>query len=96
MTGALYGLLAAVFPVVRAGRGTLYGAAVWVAADEIVTPALGLARPRHAQSGALQAYSLTGHLVYGCALDTVLDLLHRRLPGRWVERRPDRSRKAMI
>ena len=75
MTGALYGLLSAAFPAIRAGRGTLYGAAVWIAADEIVTPALGLARPRRSQSAALQAYTLTGHLVYGCTLDTVLDVL---------------------
>jgi uncharacterized membrane protein YagU involved in acid resistance len=55
----------------------LYGAAVWGIADEFVTPALGLARPRRSQSRGLQAYALAGHLVYACTLELVLRALVR-------------------
>ena len=70
--GAIYGCLASRIGIVSAARGALYGVAVWVIADEMVTPALGLARPRRAQSRALQAYSLAGHLLYGAVLEGVV------------------------
>ena len=70
--GAIYGCLASRVGIVSAARGALYGAAVWVIADEMVTPALGLARPRRSQSKVLQAYSLAGHLIYGAVLEGVV------------------------
>ena len=71
--GAIYGCLASRIALVSAARGALYGAAVWVIADEMVTPALGLARPRRTQSRTLQAYSLIGHVLYGAVLESVVN-----------------------
>lgn len=70
--GALYAVLGERMRWIRAGRGTLYGAGVWVVADEGVIPALGLSRgPRELGPGVL-IYGLAAHLVYGWALDAVL------------------------
>jgi hypothetical protein len=71
--GAIYGCLASRVGIVSAARGALYGAAVWVIADEMVTPALGLARPRRIQSRTLQAYSLIGHILYGAVLEAIVN-----------------------
>lgn len=69
--GAVYGALAARFPVVTAGHGTAYGAAVLLLADEIGVPALGFA-PRPDESSAhAHGYALAGHVGYGLALETV-------------------------
>lgn len=43
-TGAAYGAAAEVLPSLTAGAGFPFGGAVWLAADEVVTPALGLSK----------------------------------------------------
>lgn len=68
-TGTLYGLLSTKFPSLRAGRGLLYGALVWLGADELAVPALRLGSWRvpvrtHAQG-------LFAHLFYGAIVDGV-------------------------
>jgi uncharacterized membrane protein YagU involved in acid resistance len=70
--GVAYAIVRARWPAARAGRGTFYGAAVWIVADEVITPGLGLARPRRSQSPELQTYTLLGHLIYGWTLEGVL------------------------
>lgn len=45
VTGALYGALAEAWPAAAMGAGMPFGAALWLGADEVMVPLLGLARP---------------------------------------------------
>jgi putative membrane protein len=73
--GALYGLLASIFPLVTIGAGAVFGAAVYVGAHAIVTPALGLA-PSPVENGfAQESVELTSHVVYGLVADGVRRVL---------------------
>lgn len=68
LVGAAYGVLSEVLPVSKRGYGVAYGAAVWLAADEIAVPALRLAgRSKPSMSTHIQG--LTSHLVYGLTTD---------------------------
>jgi len=69
--GALYGLAAEASPMVRAGTGTAFGAAVWVGADEIAMPLLGLEDPESDRSFELHAQAFAAHLVYGIVTELV-------------------------
>ena len=80
-TGALYGSLGEVFPSVRVGKGTPYGAAVWLLSDEIMVPLLGLSKPPTAFPPAAHIAALASHLVYGLTLELARGSL-RRSPGR--------------
>lgn len=70
-SGAIYGAMAEVFPEVAVGEGLPFGAAVWLLADDVVVPALGLSKPATAQPVSTHAYALASHLVYGLATDLV-------------------------
>jgi hypothetical protein len=69
LVGGLYGLLAEHLGVVTLGHGAAYGAAVWLGAEEIALPALGLTKPPTHTKWSAHATGLAGHLVYGLALD---------------------------
>jgi putative membrane protein len=70
-TGAVYGMAAEFIPEVTVGAGLPFGAAVWLVADEIVVPALGLSRgPTHIPLSK-HSVSLAAHLVYGVTTDIV-------------------------
>jgi hypothetical protein len=69
LAGGIYGLTAGRIPGVGAGRGLWYGASLWVAADEILVPALGLSPPPGETPVAEQGFGLASHLVFGLALD---------------------------
>ena len=64
-TGAVYGAMAELAPGVTAGSGLMFGAAVWVVADEAIVPALGLSKPPTEYPLSVHAYALSAHLVYG-------------------------------
>jgi putative membrane protein len=66
--GAVYAVVGAAAPVVRWSYGMAYGTAVWLLADEVALPSLGLMRPPEEQPGAQHAGALAAHLVYGAAL----------------------------
>ncbi|MDQ6679309.1 MAG: DUF1440 domain-containing protein [Acidobacteriota bacterium] len=69
--GAVYGLTAETVPKAKAGWGTLFGAVLWVLADEVGVPAAGLGEwPAHSPAGE-QAAALAAHLVYGATVETV-------------------------
>ena len=70
-TGAIYGAAAEVAPVVTACSGLLFGAAVWLVADEGVVPALGLSKPPTQYPLSIHAYALSSHLVYGLTAEVV-------------------------
>jgi putative membrane protein len=57
--------MAELTPGVTACGGMMFGAAVWVVADESVVPALGLSKPPTEYPLSVHVYSLASHLVYG-------------------------------
>lgn len=69
LMGAWYGVLSAITPVMTAGRGTAYGAVVWLGADEISLAALGVAKSPFEYPLSSHVSALSAHLVYGLALD---------------------------
>jgi putative membrane protein len=76
--GALYGLLASIFPAITIGGGTVFGATVYVGAHAITTPALGLA-PSPIENGfAQEGVEFASHLVYGLVTDGVRRVLRGR------------------
>jgi hypothetical protein len=70
--GACHAVMMRRLPTIRAGRGTVYGTAVWIVADEMVMPLLGLSRSPRQLSAGVHAYALAGHWIYGFALDSVV------------------------
>jgi putative membrane protein len=68
-TGALYGAVAEVAPPITIGRGTAYGAAVWLFGDEMTVPALGLSKPPTAYPAKFHADMFFKHLVFGVCLE---------------------------
>lgn len=73
--GALYALLRRRLPLVGAGRGLLYGVALWAVNDEYLNTALGLAGPPDAYPLETHWRGLVGHAVLGVATDVGVDLL---------------------
>lgn len=69
IAGGLYGLLGGRIPALFAGRGLVFGAAVWAIADEALVPALGLAPPPLEVEPREHGFALASHLVFGLALD---------------------------
>jgi uncharacterized membrane protein YagU involved in acid resistance len=69
--GALYGGLSEVMNVTKLGFGTAFGAALFVGADEIAVPALGLSDMPNEYALSKHAYGLVSHLVYGAAAEAV-------------------------
>ena len=67
--GAFYGGLAELEPRATAGAGLPYGAAVFVGADEVAVPALGLSKPPQEYPASAHIYGLASHLVYGLSLE---------------------------
>ena len=77
--GAIYGAATAQDPRVAAGGGLPFGAAVWIAADEIV----GLAKPPTAYPLQDHATTFASHLVFG----TTTELVRRLVLGALSPRR---------
>jgi putative membrane protein len=75
LLGAVYGVLAATDPKARAGAGTAYGAAVWLAVDEILVPAFGLSGSPMNSPVSSHVKALASHLVYGVTTDFTRNLI---------------------
>lgn len=71
LMGTLYGALAALSENARAGAGSAFGTALFVAADEVMVPALGLAQPPTEQPASDQLTHLAAHIVYGATVELV-------------------------
>jgi uncharacterized membrane protein YagU involved in acid resistance len=69
--GAIYGAAAEVAPVTSFGYGLPFGTALFIGADEIAVPALGLSEPPTEIPLSKHAYGLSSHLVYGLTADIV-------------------------
>jgi hypothetical protein len=78
-TGGVYGALAEMKPPVATGAGLPFGAAVWLIADEIIVPALGLSKPPTKYKLSTHAYSIASHLVYGLTTEIVRREVRRAL-----------------
>jgi len=78
-TGGLYGAIAELKPATTAGAGLPFGAAVWLIADEIIVPALGLSKPPTEYPPSTHAYSIASHLIYGLTTEIVRREVRRAL-----------------
>jgi hypothetical protein len=67
--GAVYGTIAELTPLVRAGAGTGFGSVLFIGADEIAVPLAGLSGPPNKTPLKLHAYAWASHLVYGLATE---------------------------
>jgi putative membrane protein len=79
LTGALYGVAAEVAPATRAGFGTAFGTAVFIGADEIAVPALGLSPSTKGVPLSKHIYGWVSHLVYGVTTEAVRRPVRRAL-----------------
>ena len=77
--GAVYGAAAEVEPRVTIGEGTLFGTAVFIAADEIALPLTGLAEPPHRTPARRHLYALFSHFAYGAATEITRRLVREQL-----------------
>jgi putative membrane protein len=77
--GSLYGATVEMAPRVAAGAGLPFGSFVWLAADELAVPAMGLSRPTTEYPLSVHTYALASHLVYGLTTETVRRAVRRAL-----------------
>lgn len=70
-SGAIYGVMSELVPFVTVGAGLPFGAAVWLVADDVAVPALGLSKSPTEYPLSTHAYALASHLVYGLTTDLV-------------------------
>lgn len=70
-SGAIYGAMAELTPLVTIGAGLPFGAVVWLAADEAAVPALGLSKSPTEVPLSKHAYALASHFVYGVTTEVV-------------------------
>ncbi len=70
-SGLIYGIASEIAPMTTVGLGLPFGTAVWLVADDIVVPALGLSKPATKYPLSTNAYALSSHLVYGLTTDLV-------------------------
>ena len=75
LSGAIYGAIAEVLPIARAGNGLVFGALLWWIADNMAVPAIGLAKKPSAYPPSTHAYALSSHLVYGFVTESVRRVL---------------------
>lgn len=79
VTGGLYGALAEVAPAVTRGAGLPFGVLVWLLADAVTVPVLGLADPPHRTPPSVHARALGAHLVYGLGTELARRTLRNAL-----------------
>lgn len=77
--GGLYGAAAELVPGVTTGAGALYGALIWITADEGVVPALGLSKSPAEYPLSIHTYALASHLVFGLTTEIVRGAVRRAL-----------------
>jgi hypothetical protein len=73
--GAIYGAAAARTPDIAAWGGVPFGASVWLMADEMGMPAMGLAKPPGDYPLQDHVTALASHLIYGATTDCVRRLV---------------------
>ena len=73
------GLLADAIPALTRASGVPFGLAVWLLADELALPALGLSQPPTCCALSTHPYALVSHCVYGFTTECT-----RRLVRQWL------------
>ncbi len=68
-TGFVYGIATEIEPNAALGVGIPFGGAVWLVADDVVVPALGLSKPATEYPLSTHAYALSSHMIYGFATE---------------------------
>lgn len=71
VSGAVYGAVAECSRAARIGFGTLFGTVLFIVADEITVPALGLSKSPTEQPATAQITPWLSHLVYGITVEAV-------------------------
>ena len=71
LMGATYGALAELSDTARAGAGSAFGTALFIGADEVMVPALGLGKFPTEEPAASQLIHFAAHLVYGTTTELV-------------------------
>ncbi len=79
VSGVIYGVVSELMPVAKWGLGLPFGAVLWLVADEIALPALGLSKKPAAYPAGVHAKALASHLVYGLSTDLVRKGVKRAL-----------------
>jgi putative membrane protein len=69
--GAVYGLIGEYLPLARVGFGTVFGATLFLLADELAVPALGLSGSATEAPLSSHLYGLSSHLVYGASAEGI-------------------------
>lgn len=77
--GGVYGAAAENMPGLEAGGGLLFGAGVWLFADELGVPAAGLAKWPNKYPAKTHVSGLVGHLVYGFTLELLRKMIRKSL-----------------
>lgn len=78
-SAAVYGALTEALPVATVGDGLVFGSAVWLLADEISVPALGLSKPPGKIPLSTHVYAFVSHLVYGWTTEMVRRAVRKAL-----------------
>jgi len=78
-SGAVYGALVEASPIPTIGDGLVFGTAVWLLADEVSVPALGLSKSPAKIPLSTHVYALASHLVYGWTAEMVRRAVRRGL-----------------
>lgn len=76
-SGSVYGLLAEYLPAARLGFGTAFGATLFLIADELSVPALGLSKSPDEYPLSSHLYGLASHFVYGLSTEAVRNGIRR-------------------
>ena len=71
LMGGLYGGLAELSEAATSGAGAGFGTGLFVAADEVMVPALGLAKPPAQQPASDQVTHWAAHIVYGGTVELI-------------------------
>ncbi len=78
-SGMIYGVAAEIEPPTTVGAGLPFGTAVWIVADDLVVPALGLSKPVTEFPFSTHTYGLWSHLVYGFTTEVTRRAVRRVL-----------------
>lgn len=71
LNGAAYGAMAEVMPETAIGAGLPFGALLWLGADEIALPVIGLTKSPLEYPISTHVNALATHLIYGLTTDMV-------------------------
>lgn len=77
LMGGVYGAAVEMKPEVKTISGIQYGTALFVGAEEIVLPALGLSKRPDSFPFSHHAYGFGSHLVYGTTVELVRRIVRR-------------------